>query len=341
MNRPARLPVYLLTGYLGSGKTSLLKAWLSQAEFKDAALIINELGEVGLDNQLLASASESASLIANACVCCTGLPGLEEAMEELFWARLHKRIAQFPCLVIETTGLAEPAPVVQAMQSSELLRERYQLAGVITCLSAATADAVLGQHAEARAQLTGTDLLIVTKADLVYAEALGLLQQRLAHQLAHLNSRAKMMTSAHASLTAAQMLQSLRGKADKAAHAHAEKHPGAQREEHAHKPTHQHEHAAHAYWWPLPDVIDRQQLLAQIQSLQLSLGPALLRIKGRVLTEEGHWLLQMAPFELAPALQADTQPQNSDQMSGLTVIVALPLSQAQSHLLQGLWARLE
>ncbi|NBY67529.1 MAG: hypothetical protein EBQ58_01525, partial [Betaproteobacteria bacterium] len=98
-----RIPVYLLTGYLGSGKTSLLKSWLAQAEFKDAALVINELGEVGLDNQLLSGATESTALVANACVCCTGLPGLAEALEDLFWARLERRMPRFPNLVIETT----------------------------------------------------------------------------------------------------------------------------------------------------------------------------------------------------------------------------------------------
>ena len=102
-----RIPVYLLTGYLGSGKTSLLKAWLGQDAFKDAALVINELGEVGLDNQLLRGATESAALVASACVCCTGLPGLAEALEDLFWARLERRMPRFPNLVIETTGLAE------------------------------------------------------------------------------------------------------------------------------------------------------------------------------------------------------------------------------------------
>jgi G3E family GTPase len=330
MTRPARLPVYLLTGFLGSGKTSLLKAWLSQAEFKDAALIINELGEVGLDNQLLASATENASLIANACICCTGLPGLEEAMEELFWARLHKRIPPFPCLVIETTGLAEPAPVVQAMQSSELLRERYQLAGVITCLSAPTADAVLLQHAEARAQLAGTDLLIVTKTDLVNADALKLLQQRLSHQLAHLPAGSKIMTSAQASLTAAQMLQGLKRSDEQQSEPQE-----AKALAHAHEGE-PHEHNAQAFWWPLPDPIQSEELLKQVQTLQTSLGPALLRLKGRVLTEQGPWLLQIAPFELTLSVRADTLPQEEEQKHGLTMILALPLNPVQSQLLQRL-----
>ena len=124
------------------------------------------VGEVGLDNQLLSGATESSALVANACVCCTGLPGLAEALEDLFWARLERRMPRFPNLVIETTGLAEPGPVAQALASSDLLKERYRLAGVITCLSASTADAVLKQHAEARAQLAGADVLILTKTDL-------------------------------------------------------------------------------------------------------------------------------------------------------------------------------
>jgi G3E family GTPase len=329
-----RIPVYLLTGYLGSGKTSLLKTWLAQAEFKDAALIINELGEVGLDNQLLASATESSSLVANACVCCTGLPGLEEALEELFWARLHKRVPPFPCLVIETTGLAEPGPVTQALQSSALLRERYRLAGVITCLSAATADAVLGQHAEARAQLAGSDLLVLTKTDLLDDAALNRLQLRLLHQLAHQHSSGKMLTSAQAGLSAAQMLKSLDSTVENSKPLHDAAPHGSQ--QHAHEPAHRHKHAAQAYWWPLPAPLAGQALLAQIQSLQLSLGPALLRLKGRVLTDQGPWLLQMAPFELAPTVELDTLPRSADPSAGLTLIVALPLSPSQLDLLQNI-----
>ena len=330
----ARIPVYLLTGYLGSGKTSLLKAWLAQPELADAALIVNELGEVGLDNQLLSAASESAALVANACVCCTGLPGLEEALEDLFWARLERRIPRFPHLVIETTGLAEPAPVAAALQGTELLRERYRLAGVITCLSAASADEVLRHHAEARAQLAGADLLVVTKTDLVAPAALEALLLRLRHQLEHQQVSTRLVTSAQASLTAARMLQGLTDTAQAPRHADAcEHHHGAHAHEHAH------EHAAQAHWWAMPDSVDGPGLLAQIESLQASLGPALLRLKGRVLTDEGPWLLQMAPFELVPAVETDTLPWATDQTSGLTVIVALPLSQAQSRLLRGLVGR--
>lgn len=331
-----RIPVYLLTGYLGSGKTSLLKAWLTQPELADAALIINELGEVGLDNQLLSVASESAALVANACVCCTGLPGLTEAMEDLFWARLHRRMPRFPSLVIETTGLAEPAPVVQALQGSELLRERYRLAGVITCLSATTADAVLGQHAEARAQLSGANVLVLTKTDLVDDAVLSRLKQRLAHQLAHQDAQVVIATSAQASLSAAQMLRGLQEGADLPHHVphHAHEH------EHVHENVqghaHEHIHSAQAHWWPLPYEVNGQALLTQIQTLQTSLGPALLRLKGRVLTEQGPRIVQLAPFETQTEVTLDTLPSDTEVQRGLTVIVALPLSESQTEFLEAL-----
>jgi G3E family GTPase len=358
-----RIPVYLLTGYLGSGKTSLLKAWLAQPALKDAALVINELGEVGLDNQILSAASESAALVANACVCCTGLPGLAEALEDLFWARLERRIPRFPHLVIETTGLAEPGPVVQALNESDLLRERYRIAGVITCLSAATADAVLGQHAEARAQLAGADLFVITKTDLVESSELERLQQRLQHQLHHqleqqilVQRQVRVLTSAHASLTAEQMLQALptaasrapaAGVAEASVHGHATSHAPAQGHDqpyddahdhsHAHhgrdQAPHPHAHSAQAYWWALPGTVRSAQLLAQIRDLQTSLGTALLRLKGRVRTEQGACLLQMAPFETAPTVQADTLEQDATQATGLTLIVAQPLQPAQRQLL--------
>jgi G3E family GTPase len=338
---------------------------------------------VGLDNQILSAASESAALVANACVCCTGLPGLAEALEDLFWRRLERRIPRFPHLVIETTGLAEPGPVVQALNESDLLRERYRIAGVITCLSAATADAVLGQHAEARAQLAGADLLVITKTDLVEADALARLQQRLQHQMEHqlehqpeqqitVQGRVRVLTSAHASLTAEQMLQALpnaaistpsarlAGHAETSEHADADEHADEHADDHAaeHRPAtqgqhqthntvqdhghahhsaghprHEHAHSAQACWWALPGTVPSAQLLAQIRDLQASLGAALLRLKGRVRTEQGACVLQMAPFESVPSMQADTLAQSAEQATGLTLIVAQPLEPAQRKFL--------
>ncbi len=332
--RDPRIPVYLLTGYLGSGKTSLLKSWLGQPEFQDAALIINELGEVGLDNQLLSGASESAALVANACICCTGLPGLSEALEDLFWARLERRMHKFPLLIIETTGLAEPGPVAEALTSSDLLKERYRLAGVITCLSAATADAVLTHHAEARAQLAGADLLVITKTDLLNTEVLQPLQRRIAHQLAHTASRAEIRSSAQASLTAAQVLAALQDRTPSDTHDHAQSH-----ELHDHPHDHAHSHSAEAFFWPIPQAVDTDMLRQHIAQLQSELGTQLLRLKGRVLTTQGSSLVplvvQMAPFETVPDFQNDALATEANAATlGLTVIVSLPLSAQQLRALK-------
>lgn len=340
-----RIPVYLLTGYLGSGKTSLLKAWLGQDAFKDAALVINELGEVGLDNQLLSGATESAALVASACVCCTGLPGLAEALEDLFWARLERRMPRFPNLVIETTGLAEPGPVAEALRSSDLLKERYRLAGVITCLSASTADAVLKQHAEARAQLAGADVLVITKTDLVSDDHLAALTLRVQHQLAHLELEhaPHLLTSAQARLSADDVLASLALRA-------ASQAPGPFREFkavttlahglHLHRPgehcdicegTRASAHAAQALWWPLVALPSLAEVCEQVQALQSTLGSELLRLKGRVQTPEGAHVIQLAPFETHAEVCQDELHWSDTTRSGFTVIVSSHLSAASAQ----------
>jgi G3E family GTPase len=352
-----RIPVYLLTGYLGSGKTSLLKAWLAQEAFKDAALVINELGEVGLDNQLLSGATESAALVANACVCCTGLPGLAEALEDLFWARLERRMHRFPNLVIETTGLAEPGPVAEALRSSDLLKERYRLAGVITCLSASTADAVLKQHAEARAQLAGADVLIITKTDLVSAENLDALTLRVQQQLAHLEleNPPSLLASAKAQLSATHLLHSLALRttpptegAEQTATFFAHPSPNSGHalhrhqsgescavcdagHEHQHANPHAHAHAAQALWWPIASSMTIGTLQAQVRELQNTLGTELLRLKGRVQTAEGRYVIQLAPFETHAEVCADALAWTDSTRSGLTVIVSSRLAEASAH----------
>lgn len=193
-----RIPVYLLTGFLGSGKTTLLRAWLQQSELAGAALIVNELGEVSLDDRLMPSTVEATSLVANACVCCSGLPGLEQAMEELFWDRLRRRIAPFTALVIETTGMADPVPILAALQGDSLLGERYRLAGVITTISVTGGLDVLTQHGEAQSQLLAANVVVLTKAD----RADLMRYQTLHDRVGQLARQAHALPSAQASLRA-------------------------------------------------------------------------------------------------------------------------------------------
>ena len=206
---PKKIPIFLLTGFLGSGKTSLLKAWLQSPELKDSALIINELGEVGIDQALLTNASEAASLVSNACVCCTGLQGLSQALEDLFWARLQRRVHRFPQLIIETTGLAMPGPILETLQESPLLLERYEWAGTITCVSATSFKEVMHEFKEAQAQLTQADLCILTKTDLIGSEELQTARLELSEFLAHHGLSTPVLNSSLSSLGASTLVESL------------------------------------------------------------------------------------------------------------------------------------
>ncbi len=197
-----RTPVYLLTGHLGSGKTTLLSSWLKSPELQDCALIINEIGEVGLDQHILYGAADAASLVENACVCCTGLPGLADALADLFRARLERKIKPFRLVFIETTGLADPLPILKLFQTDSLLQERYQLAGIVTTLSATSGRAALEHRAEALSQVKTADLIILTKTDIA-----NLVEQGALSDIASaLNPGAALVTSSAASLNASTML---------------------------------------------------------------------------------------------------------------------------------------
>lgn len=198
-----RIPVYLLTGFLGSGKTTLLKRWLQQPLLCNAALIVNEIGAVGLDHATLGYASEASALLADACVCCTGLPGLHEALENLFWARLHRSMPRFNAVVIETTGLADPSALIGSLKTQPFVSERYELAGVVTTLGAPTAQETLAEFAEARAQLDAAGAIVVTKTDLIGQEDLDALLARLRRS----NPAARVLLSAHGSLGAQEAWQ--------------------------------------------------------------------------------------------------------------------------------------
>ncbi|MFM1855260.1 MAG: hypothetical protein RLZ83_569 [Pseudomonadota bacterium] len=160
-----RTPVWLVTGYLGAGKTTLLARWLGEPALSTAALVVNEIGEVGLDDVLLARAVDSAALIGNACICCTGLPGLEAALADLWWGRLYRSRPAFDSVVIETTGLADPGPVTDAFRTNDFLRERYVLAGVVVMVSVTTPWGVLAALPQALSQVRHADLVVLTKVD--------------------------------------------------------------------------------------------------------------------------------------------------------------------------------
>ena len=173
-----KLPVTVLTGFLGSGKTTVLARLLKNPQLHNTAIIVNEFGEVGLDHDLLQRTDEDLILLANGCVCCTVRGDLVEAFHTLEAQRLAG--ATFDRVIIETTGLADPAPILHTLMSDEFVTAHYRLAQVITTLDAVNAMATLDQHKEAVKQAAVADRLLLTKTDMASVEAVGVLRARIA-----------------------------------------------------------------------------------------------------------------------------------------------------------------
>jgi len=272
----ARVPIHVLTGFLGSGKTTLLRHLLADPDLADTAVVINEFGEVGLDHLLVREVAEDVVLLSSGCLCCSVRDDLVSTLAELHALMRTGEIPAFARVVVETTGLADPAPIMQAILSEATLVSWFRLGQVITTVDAVNGEQTLARHREARQQLATADRLILSKTDLVDesdAAALGA-------KLQAMNPSASLLFSRKAQLPAGEILREADGqwRAPVAAQlgpildsAHA-----ARATPHAHG----HSDAIKTFTVSLQQPVEWLAFVEWLELLLASRGDSILRVKG-------------------------------------------------------------
>lgn len=254
---PPPFPLSVLTGFLGAGKTTLLNRLLRDPDLADALVIINEFGEIGLDHLLVEEVRDDLLVLTSGCLCCSIRGDLIATLEDALRRRDNGRMAPFRRVLIETTGLADPAPILHTIMSHPYLMLRFRLDGVITLIDAANGASTLDRHEEAVKQAAMADRLVLSKTDLLPPESPDL--KALRARLLHLNPSASLLDAAKGEATAAALLNAglydpdrkslnVRGwlNAEAFATREAEDHAGHSHHHHRHHADHEHGGEHHA-----------------------------------------------------------------------------------------------
>jgi G3E family GTPase len=165
--REAPIPVAVLTGFLGSGKTTLIRSLLADPAFAETAVVVNEFGEIGLDHLLVEAAGEDTVLLEGGCLCCASQGDLVRALRSLLTRRERAELPAYRRVIIETSGLADPAPILQTLMLDPLRLSRYRLARLTATVDGQLGIETLRRHSEAIRQLAFADEILITKTDLI------------------------------------------------------------------------------------------------------------------------------------------------------------------------------
>jgi G3E family GTPase len=177
--RGARIPVTVVTGFLGAGKTTLIRRFLGSPEGAGTAVIVNEFGAVGIDDALVRDSADETVLLGNGCVCCITRTDLQVALRRLVFDRERGTVPRFARVVIETSGLADPAPILQTFSTDRALGGEFHIDVVLAVVDAVNGETALASAPEARKQVILADRLVISKSDLASPNAVGQLTGRL------------------------------------------------------------------------------------------------------------------------------------------------------------------
>ena len=196
-------PIIVLTGFLGSGKTTLLNRLLKHPALGDAAVLINEFGEVGIDHQLVEAVDESTVLLSSGCLCCTIRDDLKQAIMEIHDKRARGIVPPYRRVIVETTGLADPAPILATLMNDVSLRHHYRLGTIITTVDAVNGLDQLERQEEPRKQAAVADRIVLTKTDIAEPEA----SEALRHRLGQINPSAEFLIGQHGAVDVERVLR--------------------------------------------------------------------------------------------------------------------------------------
>jgi len=208
--RGARIPVTVVTGFLGAGKTTLVKHFLETPEGHGTAVLVNEFGQEGIDDALLRGSTEKTVLLGNGCLCCNFRSDLQNALHRLVVDRERGVIPPFGRVVIETSGLADPSPILTTFATDRALGGEFFIEAVITVIAAGSGLKTVGKYAEARRQVMLADRIVISKTDIADENAVDVTTAR----LRELNPRARIIAADYGRLDPAWITEAASARGD-------------------------------------------------------------------------------------------------------------------------------